>query len=430
MAQLYIVLAIFAVVVVMFCSGKVSIPTGAMFCCIALFVTGVLEFKEAFAGFSNSSVIMMAAMFICGGGLAKTSVLKRVSRGIIKPGSSDTKIMFGFTVMVALLGCFVNATATIAILTPMIFEVCREQKKAPSKYIHLICILSNLWAGLIPLGGNAGMYLGYNTIIEELGGTGGYTFFTTLIAKAPITIVLSLFAIFFGTKLTPDNGLQLEAEASAGSAGERAMQKSGPLSHRQETITLVIFCATILGIIICALTKNDVTKPAAVGAILMVLVGTITPKEIPTTINLPIIFIFAGMLPLATALNKTGGDVLIADYFKGILGSANNSYVVMFILFLVNAILTQFMSNTAVGSLFRPIAALIAIQCGFSPVACMLAAALGSSASFATPMASPPQTIGFPLGRYTMAQYAKTGCIFILLQLAVFLLWVPMMFPA
>ena len=274
------------------------------------------------------------------------------------------------------------------------------------------------------------MYLGYNTIIEELGGTGGYTFFTTLIAKAPITIVLSLFAIFFGTKLTPDNGLQLEAEASAGSAGERAMQKSGTLSHRQETITLVIFCATILGIIICALTKNDVTKPAAVGAILMVLVGTITPKEIPATINLPIIFIFAGMLPLATALNKTGGDVLIADYFKGILGSANNSYVVMSILFLVNAILTQFMSNTAVGSLFRPIAALIAIQCGFSPVACMLAAALGSSASFATPMASPPQTIGFPLGRYTMAQYAKTGCIFILLQLAVFLLWVPMMFPA
>ena len=135
MAQLYIVLAIFAVVVVMFCSGKVSIPTGAMFCCITLFVTGVLEFKEAFAGFSNSSVIMMAAMFICGGGLAKTSVLKRVSRGIIKPGSSDAKIMFGFTVMVALLGCFVNATATIAILTPMIFEVCREQKRAPQQ-IH------------------------------------------------------------------------------------------------------------------------------------------------------------------------------------------------------------------------------------------------------------------------------------------------------
>ena len=430
MAQLITVFAIFAIVILLFCSGKVTIPTGAMFCCIALYVTGILTFNEAFAGFSNASVIMMGSMFICGGALTKTSVLKRISNGIIKPGASDRTIMLGFTVMVALLGCFVNAAATVAILMPMVFEVCREQKRAPSKYIQLVCILANVWAGLIPLGGNAGMYLGYNTIIEELGGVGGYTFFTTMIAKAPIAIVLSAFAILFGTKLTPDNGLQIDDDMSNPTAADRALKKSGTLSEKQEKITLVVFCVTIIGIIVCALTKNDVTKPAVLGAILFVFIGTITPKEIPTTINLPIIFIFVGMLPLATALAKTGGDVLIADAFTKVMGNANNSYVVMALLFLVNAVLTQFMSNTAVGNIFRPIAALIAIQCGYSPVACMLAGAQGSGASYCTPMASPPQTIGFSMGKYTMKQYAKTGIVFCVLQLIVFLLWVPFAFPA
>ena len=429
MLQLYMVLAIFVIVIIMFCSGKVSIPTGAMFCCVALFVTGVLDFKEAFSGLANASVVMMAAMFICGGALAKTSILKRISGSIIKPGASDRKIMFGFTVMIALLGCFINAAATVAILMPMVFEVCREQKRAPSKYIQLVCILSNLWAGLIPLGGNAGMYLGNNTMIENLGGVGGWTFFTAMIAKAPITLLLSAFAIFFGTKLTPDNGLQLE-EVSNSNAADRALKKSGTLSPKQEKITLVVFCATIIGIIACALTKNDVTKPAVLGAIFMVFIGTITPKEIPTTINLPIIFIFVGMLPLSTALAKTGGDELIAAGFTKVMGNANNSRVVMTLLFLVNCVLTQFMSNTAVSNIFKPIAALIAIQCGYSPVACMLASTHGSAASYCTPMASPPQTIGFSMGKYTMKQYAKTGIVFAILQLMIFLVWVPFVFPA
>lgn len=423
MSQMAIVFGIFIIFMILTMSGKFTVASSAMFCAIALYVTGVLNFSEAFAGFANSSVIMMATMFIVAAGLSKTSLLSKISMGVIRPGASDTVIMAGFTSMVILLGSFVNGVAVCTIMLPIVQTVCRDHKRPISKFIQPVCALAIVWAGLFPLGGNSGSYLGTNTIIEELGGIGTMTFFSTMICKLPVGIALALYAIFIGHKVAPDNGLADVDTVAVEKA--KNLQKGSALSPIKEKIATVVFTGVIIGIVACALTGNDVTKPTCVGALLMVMCGIVKPKEVPGVIQLPILLIFVGTLPLATALAKTGGDVAIANAVKTMLGGTTSPIVIGGLIFVICAVLTQFMSNSAVGSAFKTLAILLAVQCGFDARVGFFASSMGSNNCFCTPMASPTQTIAYGEGKYTMKQFLLCGLPYTIIYLAVYLVWVP-----
>ena len=153
--------------------------------------------------------------------------------------------------------------------------------------------------------------------------------------------------------------------------------------------------------------------------------GIVTPKEVPGKIQLPILLIFVGTLPLATALAKTGGDVVIADAVKGILGNTSSPYIIGGLIFLSCTVLTQFMSNSAVGGAFKTLAILLAVQCGFDARIGFFSSQLGSNNCFCTPMASPTQTIAFGEGNYTMKQYFLCGLPYVIIYFVVYILWVP-----
>jgi len=423
--QLSFVLGLFLVLAIMMCSGKFAISTCAMLCAVTLQISGILTFKEVWAGLSNSSVVMMSGMFIVGEGLGRTSLLKKISRAIIKDGSSDRKIMAGLFLITFALTCFTNGTATITIMVPIIYAVCESQKRPVSKFMQPITLMSMVWAGCIPTGGNAAGYIGWNTMIENLGGVGAFEYFTLMTAKLPIVSVAAIVTILFMPKWMP----AFEAEYATSATTMKGAPKDTELSPRQEKLAYLIFIATIAGIVFCALTKGDTNNPACVGALAMVLFGVLTPKQARSAIQLPVIFIFAGMLPLSTALAKVGGDVVIADAIMKLLGGTNNTYVILGIFFVITSILTQFMSNTAVAEIFRPLAVMIAVQNGWNPIALMLAVTIGANCAMCTPMASPCLAVGYAAGKYDMKQYVRGGLPIWLTIFIAFMVWVPFIYP-
>ena len=147
--QIGIVLAVFIAFVALILSGKVKIHVAALMIPIVLEISGVLSFKDAWAGLTNSSVIMMASMFVVGSAIGKTSLLSRMSKALIKPGSSDVKIMLGIAVPILFLGCFTNATATMVIMIPMITGICAEQKRPLSKFMYPAAVLAQVAAAFI-----------------------------------------------------------------------------------------------------------------------------------------------------------------------------------------------------------------------------------------------------------------------------------------
>ena len=204
--QIGIVLLTFVIFVVLILSNKVKIDLAAMAIPIILEVTQILDFGEAWSGLVNNSVIMMASMFVVGAAVGKTSLLGKMTGVLIKPGASDLKIMIGIAIPILFLGNFVNGVATLTIVIPMIVGICAEQQRPISKFIYPACVLAHIWPGFLPTGGNAAGYLQYNTILENLGGVGTFEFFSMMINKIPIEIIVIPFVILVTLKMAPDLG--------------------------------------------------------------------------------------------------------------------------------------------------------------------------------------------------------------------------------
>ena len=427
--QMAIVLIIFILFIGLILSGKVKMHVAAMMIPVALELTGVLEFKDAWGGLLNSSVVMMASMFVVGAAIGKTSIISKMSKTLIKPGSSDFKIMCGIAVPMLFLGCFINATATMTIMIPMITAICAEQKRPISKFMYPAATLIQIWAGFLPTGGNAGVYLANNTIIENLGGVGTWGYFTWMIARIPVMVIMIPLVIYLSVKIAPDLGnipTLAEGVTSASNAG--AKTKKSSLTDAQEKFVILVFSLTIIGIVACAITKVNTWYPSVIAALVLVFSGILTDREAINSMGNPIIFITIGTLPMATALKTTGADVLLADVFNTLTGGMG-PVMTMVLMYIVCFALTQFITNSAVENSFKTLAALISVQNGYDPRALMLACIEGSCNCYLFPAAAPAMTMGFEAGGYSVKQHFKQGLLLTLVRFLCFVLYVPIIFP-
>lgn len=162
-------------------------------------------------------------------------------------------------------------------------------------------------------------------------------------------------------------------------------------------------------------------------ALAMILSGCLNIKDAYDSINWPSLVLIAGMLPMAQALDKTGGVKLIVNQVV-VLGELGPHYL-LFGLFVITAGLSQFMSNTATTVLLAPIALSSANMLGVSPYPLLMTVAIAASASFATPVASPTNTLILGPGGYRFIDFFKVGLPLIALSMLVTLLAVPVIFP-
>lgn len=422
-SQVSIVLAVFILFVILVLSGKVPMQLSALAIPIILELTGVLTTAEAWAGLANSSVLMMASMFLVGAALSKTDVVSKLSRSVIKPGSSDVTIMLGFFVTIFLLELVVNGIACFTILLPIIYEVCKEQGKAVSHFVHPVHILCMIWAGALPIGGGAASYLQRNAIIEGLGGIGNWGFFDNLIAMAPYLVILSAYAIFIAPRITPTEETAPEILVQSNNPAQR----KSTLTEGQQKLAVGIFVGTLIGVIVFALIGLSTWIPALIGGWLVVFCGLLNHEEAIKAMITPIIWIFVGTLPLATALSKTGASTMIANAFGSIFGNSG-SWVIMVAMYLFCTVLTQFISNPAVSAAFMPLAALIAVENGYDPRALMLAAILGANNCWLMPTSGPLSLIAYEKGGYSKGRFFKLGIPLAIIHAVIFAVYVPLVF--
>lgn len=160
----------------------------------------------------------------------------------------------------------------------------------------------------------------------------------------------------------------------------------------------------------------------------LVLTGCLTMEDAYRNINWESVVLIAGMLPMATALQKTGGMEFIANSITISFGEMG-PVAVMASLFILTALFSQFISNTATAVLVAPIAFQTAASLGIAPQPLLMAVAIAASTSFATPVATPVNTLVLGPGGYRFADYAKVGVSLQLIMLVATLLFIPIFFP-
>ena len=145
-------------------------------------------------------------------------------------------------------------------------------------------------------------------------------------------------------------------------------------------------------------------------------------------INWNIVILIACMLPMATALENTGGVAFIADGITSALGGAG-PIAVMAGLYIMTSIFGVFISNTATAVLFLPVAILAAQEIGVSPLPFVMAVTYAASMSFSTPVSTPPNAMVMVAGKYSFLDYMKVGVPLQIIVGLVIVLVLPLVFP-
>ena len=154
------------------------------------------------------------------------------------------------------------------------------------------------------------------------------------------------------------------------------------------------------------------TAPATavmIAALLTIFTGCFRKVEDAySTINVESVVLIAAMMPMSTALEKTGVSAMVSSSLVSTLGGLG-PYALLAGIYFTTSLLTMFISNTATAVLMAPIAMVAAQQTGVSPYAFLMAVTLGASMCFASPFSTPPNALVMKAGHYTFIDYVRVG---------------------
>ncbi|MFO7682583.1 MAG: SLC13 family permease, partial [Chloroflexota bacterium] len=190
-----------AITIVLFIWGKIRSDLIAVVSLLALFVGGILTTSEALSGFGDSTVIMIAALFVVGEGLSRTGVTSWLSRQIITfAGKSPLRVLVVLTAGAALLSAFISNTGTVATLLPAVVAIAWSVGSLPSKLLIPLAFAANT-GGLLTLTGTPP-----NIVVSEALTAAGYApfaFFEFAYIGLPLLIMTIIYLAFIGQRLLP-----------------------------------------------------------------------------------------------------------------------------------------------------------------------------------------------------------------------------------
>ena len=414
MSQAVKCLILLAVVALLFVTELIPLAITATAGAIACGLLGFIPAKQVFSGLSNSTVVLFAGMFIVGAAMFYTGLAQKIGNTVVHfCGTGENSLMFGLMIVGTLLSSVLSNTGTAACLLPVALGICAAAKIPASRQLMPLAFACG-WGGIITM-------VGTPPNIIATGGLEGFGFFEFAWIGIPVSIAGMLYMMFIGKHLLPKVELDADQEI------EQEVEATTTSSSKQ-IISGVILLVVVL---VMALDIKGVSleMAAIIGALVCVLTGCLTEKQAYASIDWVTIFLFAGMMPVSTAMDKTGAGKLIAEWTVGLMGGSPSPLIVTAVLFILSCGLTQFMSNTASAALLCPIGVAIAKQLGADPKAVIMAIAVAASCAFATPVGTPPNTLVLGPGGYKFMDYVKAGTGLVVVCFVVSLVVIPVIWP-
>lgn len=203
-------------------------------------------------------------------------------------------------------------------------------------------------------------------------------------------------------------------------------ERAGTPAAPEKYLTALIILAGMVLLSISGVVP--VVVAVIISAICAILFGTISPERAYNAIHWSSIVLVAGMLPLADALQTTGGADIVVDTLFDVVGESS-PYAMMSVLFFITAALGLVLSNTASAVLVAPIAILAAESLGVSPYPMAICVLVAASAAFSTPVSTPVVTLVVAPGGYRFADFLRIGIPLTVIVGAITVTITPFFFP-
>ena len=138
-------LIILAVTALLFALNRVRSDVVALCALIALLLGGILSPTEALSGFSNPVVIMMAGLFIIGGGIVQTGLAKMVSSRLMTlAGQSELRLFLLVMIVTGFTGAFISNTGTVALMLPIVVSMANAAGISSRRLLMPLAFASSL----------------------------------------------------------------------------------------------------------------------------------------------------------------------------------------------------------------------------------------------------------------------------------------------
>lgn len=375
------------------------------FCAIAvLYVTGVLTIEEAFSGFDSSSIITVGLLFLVIAGLRYTGALEWMVSHLMGQPRNYTIAILRLMLPVGVLSSFMSNTGTTALFQDVIKKWAKKLGMAPSKLLIPLAYAASL-GGLLTLIGTPPNLIIAGMLAKNTG--------TMLNIFAPFPVAIccllaSILIVLMLKKFLPER-IPNETEEELNESSNLDVKFSGRtyLSIGIMVSVLVLSACNVMSLPVCCI----------LGGILMVVTKCCTSEQASKEVDWSIIIVFAGSLSLGTAIHKTGIDEMILNGILSICGS--DPLVVLISICVTAAITTEFISDTACAAMFYPIAWHASQELGVNPVPFMIALMMAVSNNYATPIATPPNTLVYIAGGYRFSDFARLGFVLKIVNLII-----------
>lgn len=517
MSPQVITVIVLGITVALFMWGRWPVEIVAVSSALLLYATGIINLSEFTAGFGDSAVVMIAALFVVSDGLDASGLTTWAGQQLVRLSEGRPRRLLVWTMALsALLTSLLNLNGAVAALLPMTVILALKSKLLPSQLLMPMAFAGSAGSLLLLTGSPV------NLLIAEAAGDAGvgrFSFAEFGLVGVP-TVLLSMGVItLLAYRLLParksasnvpnlsGHGRTLASEYDLQATGTHlftastgytevivpprssfegrlvtvgqplfddelllvALQRQGKLvktaevelrvgdtllvsgawrdidRHAQDADVLVVDspelvrrqgvalgqhwrrAVAILVAMVAAMASGLV--PVVIVALLaagaMILLKVVDVHKAYARISWSTVLLVAGMIPMSTAMRKTGLADSIASGVVWLVGQSG-SLVMLTILFIATVVLGQLISNVATALVMIPVALAASSQLAISPKPVLMMLCVASAAAFLTPVATPGNMMIMGPAGYRFGDYWKLGLPMVLVFYVAGVLIVPL----
>lgn len=385
---------------------------------VALAATKILPAKDALAGFSNDTTMLILFMSPVGEALFRTGFGQWIGQKALDfAGKNQIKLIGAIMAAAAALSAFTSNTGTTLVLAPLVVAMAAIAEVSPSVLLMPLAYAAS-FGGMLTLIGTPPNMIVQGALKEATKTSFGFFDFGKV--ALPVTVIGILYMMYIGRKQVPP---RLPVQKASGTQQTFKTEKMWTSVAILAIVVVAMFFESRLSEY-----GLNLAIIAVIGAILTVVTKCITIKEFYGSVEWTAVILFAGMLPLGTAMQKTGAAKMVAEWFIKLLPSTSPMVVTAMVI-LGAGILAQFMSHTAATSILAPVCVAMAKSLGVSPAPLLMALCQATSIAMATPIGTPPNVIVYEKGGYKFSDFIVTGLPLFVIGWVVLTVLIPVFFP-
>lgn len=366
-------------------------------------MTGITDIKGAFAGFANSTIMMLAAFMAIIAALQKTSFITKFKGSMFNMAKKGGYKAYVLIILIVMLGTSLFGTGSTAyyVLVIGLLSALPENKALPpSRVLMPAGFAAN--HPLVPF--NTALQYGITVAVLQAAGVAK----VNLIKFSIVNLILSLGFLgwsLLAYKILPDHPISNQEDDESQSSNSQGQEaETSRLTRKQELVTYFSFALAVAGMVSQSYIGDAGYAMTGIAVIPIFLVGVLDCTEIRDAISAPIILMSAGVIGVADALGSTGLTQLVGKSVAGMFGSSISPFLLIFVFCVLTSLLATLTGST-LGTVyvFAPLAIATCTHLGFNPTAAIVIS--GWCGHFLPVDGMPALIMG--TGNYSMVEFWK-----------------------